>query len=255
VHSGYKGLSEYVQRGKVDGLRSMFCDPEPEQVAVLYRNGYLRSCREALAARFPVVATAMGEAEFRATCYAYIEAHPPLHRTLTGFGLDFPAWLAQFQPARHHPGIVDLAQLDGAWLDCLYGPDEPALTAQRLHSHIQASGTLPDNLRLLRNARLVELNYPVADAWVLARDTGDPQNRPASLRADFMLFWRPEMSVLSRNLQAWEVDFYQTLIATDNLEKASLQYADTNTAVPLEKYFAQLIEACVLTLGDDDDVD
>ncbi|MEX2366660.1 MAG: DNA-binding domain-containing protein, partial [Pseudohongiellaceae bacterium] len=119
MHDSYQGMRDFLQQGQVDGLHHLFADPEPEKIAVLYRNGYLRACREALEARFPALVSAMGDAEFRMACYAYTRERPPTRRTLTGYGTDFPDWFVHYDRARPTPAWVDLARLDGAWLDCL----------------------------------------------------------------------------------------------------------------------------------------
>lgn len=260
MHESYRGLSDFLQYGKVDGLHHAFTDPKSENVAVLYRNGYLRACREALEARFPTVVSVMGSSEFRFACYAYTRQCPPTQRTLTGYGTDFPDWLAHYERAQHSPAWVGLAQLDGAWLDCLYGLDEEPLTALQLNERIQSGSSVPISPRLPRNACLVPLQYPVFDAWVAARQGHTLQEQTSHEYAavpdnEYVLFWRPDMTVLSRQLATWEVDFYRMFMATDSLEQSAGCFQPPKTEkedapISLEQYFAQLIEAGLLTFGD-----
>lgn len=255
MHDPYRGLSDFVLNGQANGLHHVFSGPEPEQVAILYRNGYLRACREALEARFPAVASAMGEVEFRKACTAYVQASPPRQRTLTGYGADFPNWLSTEDCSRTNPGLVDLARLDGAWLDCLFGLDESPLTAQQLNQLIQSGGGSPVSLRLPRNARVVALGHAVFDAWLSIRQGDSGVWVPIQPEPGHALLWRPDMTVLSRQLEAWEACFYMCFQETDSLEAAAAHFLPATTVnnespLTLEQYFAHLIESGLLTCGD-----
>ncbi|MEP4547504.1 MAG: DNA-binding domain-containing protein [Saccharospirillum sp.] len=255
MHDPYRGLSDFVLNGQANGLHQVFSGPQPEQIAILYRNGYLRACREALEARFPAVASAMGEVEFRTACSAYVQASPPRQRTLTGYGADFPDWLSTEDISRTNPGLVDLARLDGAWLDCLFGLDESPLTALQLNRRIQSGGGLPVTLRLPRNARVVALSWPVFDVWLAIRQGEHNAVVPTRPESGHVLLWRPDMTVLSRPLDAWEARFYLYFQATDSLEEAAEYFLpaatnDHDLPITLEHYFARLIESGLLIAGD-----
>ncbi|WP_028669243.1 DNA-binding domain-containing protein [Saccharospirillum impatiens] len=254
MHDSYQGLSDFLQQGKTDGLHQIFTDANPEKVAVLYRNGYLRACREALEARFPAVAIAMGDSEFRSACYAFTREAPPTQRTLTCYGSDFPDWLAQYDRARLNPVWPDLARLDNAWLDCLYGLDETPLTAIQLNERLQSVGGLTVSPRLPRNACLVPLDLSVFDAWVAIRQGAAVALNQVQQEPGFVLFWRPDMTVFSRQLNGWEVAFYRVFLVTGNLEKAVSYWSpptieNVDYPVTLDQYFAQLIKAGLLTFG------
>lgn len=258
MHDRYRGLSDFMLHGQANGLHHLFSDPHPEKVAILYRNGYLRACREALEARFPAVASAMGAFEFRKVCSAYVRVSPPRQRTLTGYGADFPDWFSTEDCTLTNPGWVDLARLDGAWLDCLYGLDEMPLTALQLHQRIQSGGGLPMSLRLPRNARVVALSYPVFDVWQSIRQGVTGTLTPTQTEPGHVLLWRPDMTVFSRKLEAWETRFYLSFQETDSLEAAAEYFLpatteDDESPLTLEQYFAQLIESGLLTCGDKHD--
>ncbi|WP_127560660.1 DNA-binding domain-containing protein [Saccharospirillum alexandrii] len=255
MHDPYRGLGDFVLNGQADGLHQVFSGPQPEQVAILYRNGYLRACREALQARFPAVASVMGDVEFRKVCSAYVQASPPRQRTLTRYGVDFPDWLSTEDCTQANPGLVDLARLDGAWLDCLFGLDESPLTSLQLNQLIQSGGGFPVSLRLPRNARVVALGCSVFDVWMSIRQGEGGVALPTQPEPGHALFWRPDMTVFSRQLDAWEARFYLSFQATDSLDEAAEHFLpatanDRDGPITLEKYFARLIESGLLIVGD-----
>lgn len=255
MHDLYRGLSDFVLNGKASGLHHVFSGPQPEQIAIMYRNGYLRACREALEARFPAVASAMGEIEFRKVCTAYVQASPPRQRSLTGYGADFPDWLYTEECSLINPGLVDLARLDGAWLDCLFGLDESPLTALQLNQRIQSGDGLPVPLRLPRNAHVVALDHSVFDVWLSIRQGESGVRVATQPEPGHALLWRPDMTVISRQLDAWEAHFYMSFQATDSLEKAAEHFLPATTndhdlPITLEQYFARLIESGLLIDGD-----
>lgn len=256
MHESYLALSDFLHSGATRGLKGVFIDPEPEQIAVLYRNGYLRSCREALQARFPSVAASMGESAFRTACYAFAQKFPPTGRTLTAYGSEFPVWLSRYEHASSDRAWIDLARLDSAWLDCLYGPDESPLSASQLNERIQALGGHQPELRLPRNAVLVSIDTAVYEAWTAIRQGKNALDRSIPQETRLVLFWRPDMTVLSRKLDAWEEAFYHVFLATDDLDEAVKHFPPCDTggqggSVTLEHYFARLIDAGMLTAGDE----
>lgn len=69
-----------------------------EQRLAVYANAYRRRLVEALASVFERCARLLGEADFDALALAYVDAHPPRHRSLGRYGVDFPEWLRSRGP-------------------------------------------------------------------------------------------------------------------------------------------------------------
>lgn len=98
----------------------------------VYRNTVLKGCIDALEANFPAVARLVGSDWFRAAALPYVRATPPTSVMLMDYGLDFPDFLADFEPARELPYLADVARLDRRWTEAHMAADAPALDASSL---------------------------------------------------------------------------------------------------------------------------
>ncbi|WP_231495500.1 DNA-binding domain-containing protein [Hylemonella gracilis] len=98
----------------------------------VYRNTVFKGCIDALEANFPTVARLVGSAWFRAAALPYVRATPPSSVMLMDYGLDFPDFLTDFEPARELPYLADVARLDRCWIEAHMAADALALEADTL---------------------------------------------------------------------------------------------------------------------------
>lgn len=95
----------------------------------VYRNTVIKGCIDALQANYPAVARLTGEEWFRAAAAVYVRETPPDDPALVRYGASFPAFLAQFEPARELPYLPGVARLDRLWTESHIARDEAALDA------------------------------------------------------------------------------------------------------------------------------
>ncbi len=98
----------------------------------VYRNNVTTSLAEALAGIFPAVRRLVGDAFFSGMAVAFARAHPPRSRLLFEYGHDFPAFVANFEPARGLPYLADVARIERAWLDAFHAADAEPLSPRAL---------------------------------------------------------------------------------------------------------------------------
>ena len=91
----------------------------------IYHHAYRARLSEVLADSFAKTCLFMGSDTFDEHASAYAVSHPPLTRSLSRYGAEFPAYLAGLYPA--NPELLELAQLDWDLRVCFDGPDVPAL--------------------------------------------------------------------------------------------------------------------------------
>jgi hypothetical protein len=86
----------------------------PQHRLDIYRNNYRIGLKEALQATFPVTARLVGDNFFRAMAKEFTRAHPPSVPCLAEYGDNFPAFIADFEPAQSVPYLSDVALFE--WL-------------------------------------------------------------------------------------------------------------------------------------------
>lgn len=98
----------------------------------VYRNTVAKGLIDALAAQFPTVAKATGEAWMREAAIRFARRHPPASASLLAYGEAFPGWLETYGGASDLPWLADLARLDEAWRRSFFAADADPLPAERL---------------------------------------------------------------------------------------------------------------------------
>lgn len=98
----------------------------------VYRNTVFKGCVDALQANFPTVERLVGIDWFRSAAILYTQATPPDDARLVLYGATFPAFLADFEPARELPWLADVARLDRYWVEAHVAADETPLAAAGL---------------------------------------------------------------------------------------------------------------------------
>jgi len=237
----YAGMAMYIRDREPGGLDGLFRPGANLEIARLYRNGYYRNIREVLSSSFPVVVQCLGMDNFTTLAKNYGQAQPPERGTLTDYGGTFANWLAD-QMSPEQSWVADLARLDWAWLECLHGVDSKPVAATEL---LTARDPEDVQVRRLENSRLLKLEYSLLDFWTntkLGKDEHRVVTLPNSINLEdqWVIFWRPEMTVYSRELKGIEAQLLEAL--------ASGKHVDTGgtDADELSVLFGQWLNAGVL---------
>lgn len=170
----------------------------------IHRNHYNITLIDALAAIFPSLRYALGEAEFAAAAAAYLRDHPPATPCLHEYGDAFPAFAAG------RSWLTDLGHLDWAINRAYHAVELPALDPVRL-AEIPASAIDDLVFRLQPSAGFVSSRVGLADVFEAIRSGIPRQRLPLATTGAQLLVARRGIEVSWWSLAEWEWEFLKRL--------------------------------------------
>ncbi len=179
----------------------------------LHRNTVRYALTNALRLTFPTVDSLVGEAFFDQAALAFVAEHPPTRACLTGYGRDFPDFLACYPLAAGLPYLADVGRLDFAVEEvggCALGRDGPVLDLG------EAVMTLDASLRVLRldaPAAAIRDALEGGDDGALAAIDLNPRPRSHAL-------WRRPEGAAIRPLSPVSAAFLEGILAGASAEDA-----------------------------------
>ena len=215
---------------------------EPKKRFAVYRNNVMVSLIDALEARFPASCKIVGDEFFKAAAKVFASEQPPRSPMMTLYGDEFPAFLAEFPPARDVPYLADVARLEAARTRAYHAADARPLEPAVLSSIAQE--TLADlRFALHPSLEIVASDYPILTIW--AMNSGIMEPAPVSdWRGEDVLVSRPETDVEVRRLPPGARVFLQCLASGKPLGSAAASALAANEgfglAVNLAALFAGL---------------
>lgn len=208
----------------------------------VYRNTVLKGCIDALQANYPAVTRLVGEEWLRAAAALYARDALPAQPMLLQYGADFPAFLAQFEPAADLPYLPGVARLDRCWTEAHAAASENALAPAAVTQ--LASG----------NFFRMRLQPHAATRWAWFADapvyTIWSRNR-SEQAIDGDIDWRPEGALLTRPQDAvqWRVmnhagcAFLDACAAGGTLADAARTALEAHPDADLGRLMSSLLEA------------
>jgi hypothetical protein len=199
------------------GLRS-WTGVEPRKRYAVYRNNVATGLARALATRFPVTEKVVGEAFFTAMARDFVLSSPPTSPVLRQYGDDFPDFVAAFPAAAGLPYLADVVRLENAQVKAYHARDVAPVDPQAL------SRIAPDRMSGLifsfhPAATVLTSPYPVVTIW--AMNSGVRELAPIeSWTAESALVTRPELSVLTREINSCSAQFLRALQSGATLGEA-----------------------------------
>jgi hypothetical protein len=171
--------------------------PDARRFAV-YRNNIAMSLIAAMEARYLVVRRLVGNEFFRAMARAFVAGAKPRSAVILHYGADFPAFVANFEPARDLPYLADVARLESAWVEAYHAAEAEPLTVAALAAIDPAKA---GDLRFAFHpaARLLRSDHPAASIWAGHQGTSEAK-APDDWRGEEALVTRPEADVHVRIL-------------------------------------------------------
>lgn len=147
---------------------------DPAVRLAIHRNTVMSSLVDALADTFPVVQELVGEPFFRAMAALHVRQSPPSSPVLAHYGRDFPAFVANFEPAACLPYLADVARLEMARVDACHAAEAAPVAADALGLAL-ASGERVRDLRLGCRPGLSVIHSPhaVVSLWAAHQDGSD----------------------------------------------------------------------------------
>ncbi len=167
----------------------------------IYHNAYRVRLADTLRDSYEKTWTYLGDATFDACALAYIESHPPTHRSLRDYGAALPEWLTIRFP--DDPDIAELALMDWQLRQTFDGPDASVMGLDALTTLTPGDWeTL--GFQLVPTLKLWPLHFNTPAIWG-ALDQGLAPPGACSLDAPaWLCVWR----------QGWQPHF-RTLDATE----------------------------------------
>jgi hypothetical protein len=246
----FEAFEDFLRTGNCDRLTQFTDGGSNPDFLNVYRNGYLKTCTDALAASYPVVGSLVGEDYFRSLARAYVEAHPPTTGTLVGYGSGFAEFLRARSNEHGLDYLADAAAIDAAWLASYFAKDEMALAPTDVES-ISAAGVDVSTIRvkLTPPTQLVSLHHHIVGTWVLIREQGALTSGVSLREGDNMaMVWRRDGQIHIRALEPGESAFLSTLAGVSTLEEAANSAFQADESFDLATAFAELLKNNVLQL-------
>lgn len=182
-----------------------------------YHHAYRARLCEVLADSFAKTCLFMGSDTFDEHATAYAVAHPPLTRSLSRYGADFPAYLAGLYPA--NPELHELAQLDWHLRVCFDGPDVPALDADAAQADA-VNGWLQRAHPLHPSVCIREATTNVVQLWN-AIDADEPVPEAELLPQPVNLMaWRKGLQPHFQTLADGQAQFVNQLLRGNSIQQA-----------------------------------
>jgi Putative DNA-binding domain len=191
----------------------------PRERFAIYCNNVVVGVVSALEARFPATRKIVGEDFFKGAAKLFAATQPPRSPLMLFYGDAFPAFLADFEPAREVPYLADVARLEAARARAYHAADAKPLAPAAL------SGGLPEAIAGMRfilhpSVEIVASDYPVVTIW--AMNSGEIDLAPISdWRGEDALVSRRGFDVEVRRLPPGAKSFLQDLAAGNPLGTAA----------------------------------
>ena len=205
----------------------------------VYRNGVVGALTNALRISFPAVHRLVGAAFFETVCRLFIEAKPPDCAWLDAYGAEFPAFLADFEPAAGLAYLPGVARLEWAVGRTLHAPDALKLDADALSA---VDPNLYGRIAFIPDPSLglVEADHPVDAIWRAVLDGDDAAMAAVDLQAGpvrLLIQRGPDgISVVRCEAAAW--CFARDLFASHPLDAAFAGMPETEATILLAAHMA-----------------
>jgi hypothetical protein len=129
-----------------------------ERLAI-YRNNFLLSLVDALAANFPTVVELVDLRFFEPIARAYVLSSPPVEPSLFAYGEGFPDYLARKPSLADYPYVAEMARLELAFNRALHAPEEKAEEIDAAMNWSESRWRFAASVSLLDNV------YPCLAIW------------------------------------------------------------------------------------------
>lgn len=240
----FEAFGAYLREGDERQLAGCFGSGADLGAARVYRNGFIKTTTNALAANFPSIVTLVGEEFFRFLSAADVQRHPPIQSSLVGYGEHFPVFLDEVIDRHGLVYLADFAKLDRAWLTSYFSLDQQSLNSDHIHEWVHAGADI-DDLPVIRcqHAQLVETDHTIPmDTWFRLRQAKPPVDHISLLpERQTVLIWREHRAINARILTGPESAFLAALDAPETLRSASELALEIDATFDLAEFFALLL--------------
>ncbi|MGB6177435.1 MAG: DNA-binding domain-containing protein [Methylocella sp.] len=227
------------------GVTSHNSDTPQERFAV-YRNNVMVGLVSALEARFPATRKIAGEDFFKGAARLFAAMQPPRSPLMMFYGDAFPAFLAEFEPARDVPYLADVARLEAARTRAYHAADANPLPPAAL-SGVAVDTLAGSRFALHPSVEIVASSFPIVTIW--AMNSGEIALAPITdWRGEDALVSRPGFDVEVRRLPPGAKTFLQNLAAGNPLGEAAAAALAANASFDLAANLAALFAGLAIEM-------
>ena len=212
----------------------------------IYRGNTRANTAKAIAAAYPVIGKIVGAEFFSGLATEYQARFPSVNGDLNEYGESFPAFVAEFLPAREIPYLADVARLEWRVHRAHYAADPGPFDPARLAS-VPPERQLQLRPRLHPACQILQSAYPVARIWEVHQDTfngefevdfsGDPANA---------LVYRPRYRVEVAQIGDAEAAFLRAALDAQTLEAALEAAQSCEASFDLGRSLRECVESSII---------
>jgi hypothetical protein len=219
-------------------------EPSPRRFAV-YRNNVVVGLTETLKDAFPAVHRIVGADFFQAMARAYVMVEPPRSPIMLDYGVGFPDFIRQFEPAAVLPYLADVARIERAWTEAYHAPEASPI------DRTVFTAIAPDQLPTMRltlhpSLRVVRSQFPVLTIWQMNVADGVPGPVDFAVGGEDALVVRPLADVEVRSIPKGSLEFIRVLAEGRSLLAALEAAMIANPRFDLSANLADLMHAGAL---------
>jgi hypothetical protein len=217
---------------------------EPFRRFAVYRNNVRGALVEALAVRYPVVQRLVGEEFFRAMARDFALGKLPASPVLIGYGVEFPEFIAGFEPAASLPYLPDVARLESAYWQAYHAADDVPLAPEAFQA-LDPQSLAERRFRFIAASFVTASRHPIVSIW--QANAADAEVTPVDLsQPEDALVSRPELSVEVRRLPPGAAFFMASLMAGERLGDAAEKALNTVPGFDLARNIGGLIQSRII---------
>jgi len=197
----------------------------------IYHNAYRMRLLENLQDAFEKTWAYLGDESFESSALAFIEEHPPQHRSLRWHGAEFASWLANRFP--HDPDIAELAMIDWELRRAFDGPNARPIQSADL-AGLTAQQWETVCFQFVPTFFIAPLHYNTINIWHAIDRGQTPPGAETLPDASWLLLWRkgwqPHFRTIGPLEQASLSQLHAGASFAQVCAKLSEQYSDQETS-------------------------
>ena len=188
----------------------------------VYRNNVAVSLTDNLAASYPVVKQLVGEEFFTGMARVFVDHNAPTSAVMLHYGVHFPDFITNFEPAQSLPFLADVARIEQGWNNAYHASDAKPVGVEALQS-LAPEVLETAMMRLHPSLQIIRSDWPVFSIWHLHQSTDDTAAAMQELtpEPESGLIVRPNLDVDVRIIPDAAAEFYSSLQDGQSLGRAA----------------------------------
>lgn len=240
MREGFHTAFAEALKGDFSAVSPWLQGPDGELRFSVYRNTVAKGLTDALAAQFPTVAKAAGEAWMREAGLRFARRHPPAEASLLAYGQAFPSWLETYPGADDAPWLIDLARLDEGWRRSFFASDMAPLPADAV-TRLEPSDFAGVGVELHPACVFLDFADGAGSLWLALQDDDSPSELEMSGDPEAIVFLRPDLAVTPARLSPGAAAFLDACARRRPLAEAAEAALAREPGIDLTGVFSQLI--------------